>query len=476
MKIIERVDKFIEEEKLLDGASGILLGVSGGADSVAMLLLLRELAGKYDLPIEVLHVEHGIRGQESLDDAAFVERLCWKLSVPFHMVSVDAISYSKAQGLSLEEAARNLRYIHFGEYASSMGPNTRIAIAHNANDNAETVLFQLIRGTGIRGLCGIAPRQGQVIRPLLILERDEILEYLDECKQDFRVDSTNSDTAFGRNAIRADVLPRLQEINAQAISHINHSSALLRAMNEDMEEETKRALLDCLRDDEDLALGGDRKPGQRPLSIQSLLELEEGLRRRVLHEWLIENTSHARDIGAVHLSEIETLLTGQTGRGIDLPYGCRVEREYDLLRITHKSEADVKDCKLDLTIPPLKVGERRDFSLDSGWLEVSLLEANTDQMIPKNIYTKWFDYDKIGINLKIRTRRPGDFLVVSASGGRKKLKDYYIDEKIPREERENMPLLALGDEILWVIGYRRGESFMVDSSTEHILQVRFWRN
>ena len=236
--MLQKIVQYCKQEKLIEKGDVILAGVSGGADSVCMLLLLIKLQKELEFYLEAVHIEHGIRGAESREDASFVKGLCEKLNIPIQMLSVQALAYAKEQKMSIEEAARVLRY-HCYEKATEQflqdgdeqknSSKIKISLAHHADDNAETVLFQMLRGGGIDGLTGMKPKRElkkgiDIIRPLLPVTRKEIEYFLAEEKQDYRVDSTNEDTIYSRNKIRKLIFPMLEEINTQAVAHINQSA------------------------------------------------------------------------------------------------------------------------------------------------------------------------------------------------------------------------------------------------------------
>ena len=224
-KIKEKVTDYILKNQLIKEGDTVLIGVSGGADSICLLFLLSEISEKIGFSIKVIHVEHGIRGKASLDDADYVRGLCNEKGFELKTVHVDALSYAEENSLTLEEAARILRYRAFEEYWENMSHGEydggfKIAVAHHINDQAETVIFQMLRGSGIKGMGGMSPQRENIIRPLLCLTKEEILLYLSENNLSFRTDESNNDNSYSRNYIRNDILPRLNEIQPQAEIHI----------------------------------------------------------------------------------------------------------------------------------------------------------------------------------------------------------------------------------------------------------------
>ena len=236
--MLRKVLQYCRREKLIENGDYVLVGVSGGADSVCLLHVLKALQNEIGFFLEVVHVEHGIRGIESENDAAFVVRLCEELEIPMQLFFVDAVTYAKEQKMGLEEAARILRYDAYAQAAEqTLSSRVKVALAHHADDNAETVLFQMVRGSGIDGMSGMRPMRElmpgvSVVRPLLTVTRAEIEEYLKEEGQEYCVDSTNADTSYSRNKIRCHIFPMLEEVNARAVTHINQSAMLLRELGD----------------------------------------------------------------------------------------------------------------------------------------------------------------------------------------------------------------------------------------------------
>nr|MCR4674364.1 tRNA lysidine(34) synthetase TilS [Lachnospiraceae bacterium] len=276
------ITEFINEKNLLEDGDGVLLGVSGGADSVCLLFQFMKVMESIDIHLHVLYVEHGIRGEESKEDGRFVKALCDKLYMPYTLISVDAPAYARQRGLSMEEAARELRYEAFSTEASRMGLN-KIATAHNANDNAETILFQMIRGTGVKGLAGIEPltvrKNYTLIRPLLNTSRGEIEGYLEEIGQSYRTDSTNLKDDYARNKIRHQIIPLMEEINAKAINHINQAGRAVGKMFQGVEADAFDLLYDMM--------------DEKGLNLWHLRQMKEQSRSEVIMAWLrLEGAAH----------------------------------------------------------------------------------------------------------------------------------------------------------------------------------------
>ncbi len=471
--MFQRVQKKLEELHMVSQGDLVLVGVSGGADSVALLLVLHGLKEEMGFSLEVLHVEHGIRGEESLKDAAFVKDLCERLQVPCHEIAVDVPDYCKKNGLGTEEAARILRYEAFSKLATEAG--AKVALAHHMEDNAETILFQMARGSSLTGLCGMQPVRvdgnGVVyIRPLLFLHRDEIETFLGEQDQSYCIDSTNVELDYKRNYIRNEVLPKLSQVNDQAVSHINQTATQMSLFKNYLDLEVEKYW------DETVS-----KEDVPTVDVAKLKGLHLALQQQIAYRAISETAGVKKDISAVHVEEVLSLCENQSGREIHLPYGIVVKKEYDKLRL-YKDAVKEQKKSIEVFVSPevleesLSKKEIYEVVLgDSGEkLVVKVFAYDGDSaQIPQKTYTKWLDYDKINKGFCIRTRQSGDYLISDALGHHKKLKQYFIDEKIPAAERNGMWLLAQENEVLWLIGGRISEHVKVTDDTKTVIELKY---
>lgn len=481
MKEFERkLKNYIMKEAIFEPGDRILIAVSGGADSVALLRAMYTISAEpecqYD--IEVFHVEHGIRGEESVEDARFVENLCVDLDIRCKTIGIDAVSYARENGLSLEESARILRYACMQRFACEN--KQKLVVAHHGIDNIETMFFQLSRGSGLRGFAGMAPVKKMhhfvddgevcsvtVCRPLLFATRAEIISYLSEIEQEYRTDSTNSDVAYDRNRIRHQILPVLQEINPEAYHHIMKSMEMLRPILKQHFEEMDEILNLVMDEDKDLICA-------------KVLALNQEVRQEIMHEWVRYHSTHAKDLGQKHIEALVDLLSKEVGKSISIP-GARVVRSYHTLKYVDGTQIQMKEdgiiqWKFDsaITFPEMLPGQSE--LIDVGTYEMKVMLYSVNELETSEIqeltYTKCFDYDKIQDNIQIRNRMTGDRIAVLKHGS-KKLKDYFIDAKIPRELRDGAIVLADEQRILWVVGDRMAEDYKVDKHTKYILKIEF---
>ena len=510
----KKVFSYCEANRMLSAGDCVVVGVSGGADSVCLLFLLCAFRKRLSLSLKVVHVNHGIR-PDAQRDADYVKALCDKLDLPFTQVNANVREIADNRGISEEEAGREVRYRAFSECAAAFlreksecgdptrelrmhnnpaaegslaAGNVKIALAHHMGDRAETLLFHLFRGSGLKGAGSIAPvrrtKEGfQIIRPLLCLMREEIEDYLSEKGVAFCQDSTNAGDEYARNRIRHHILPYAQEEICQgAVRHLNEFAELAGDTERYLQAQTDLLRNACA---EYAADGADTVCRIR---IAPFLQADPLLQKRLLLELLMEISPGRKDIGALHVKAVLDLFTGESGRSRALPFKIVARREYDHVILDRKVLSH-KNARSEASPDKIAPGEPTEVLLSSlsetGRIEINYgrysflfeeLSHEKNGVIPENTYTKWFDYDKIKDTLYIRTRKTGDYLTIRGAGGkpiRKTVKDYMITEKIPRDLREELPLLAQGEEILWIPGYRISESYKVNEGTRRILRITY---
>ena len=579
----------IRRFRMIRSGDTVLAGVSGGADSVCLLALLRELAGELDFTLHAMHINHGLRGEAAEEDEEYVRSLCRKLNVPCTVRRVPVTEYAAAQGIGIEEAARILRYRALREQAAELekagrcGGVTacakfpasgdaekraadasfcgaaaraaddrlgaaakrvaadaadgavRIAVAHHREDQAETVLMHLCRGTGLTGLGGMRPVSGALIRPLLFSSRAQLEDFLRIRGLTWREDASNADEAYTRNRVRREVLPLLAaRVNGQAAAHIAETAREVAEAADYLETQAQAALEQCLIEPESGC--------NFCLDVNVLRTFPPLLRRRVLLLALAAVAGRRRDLQRRHAEALEALaLREKSGGALSLPYGVEARREYGRLYFYRKkaekallgaadagsspllghfdekeakslpvvmscdagdaaaapsasdcgglasalpipvcgkvifepsapdcnglaSEPSAPDCNTSFFSPPLPLSA-------AGYDCAVLDNPFPDGIVPQKKYTKWLDYDKIGAFPTFRTRRPGDWMTIGASGERKKLARLMIDAKLAPRWRERMVLPACGSEILWLPGVRISEAYRVGPRTKRVLRI-----
>lgn len=451
----KRVYEYMERWGMVETGMAVLAGFSGGADSTALLELLWEYGEEHGVRVRALHVHHGIRGEEAWRDQEFCREFCKERGIPFWAVQRDVPGIAKREGISVEEAGRKARYEAF-ERELLEGRADRVALAHHQNDQAETMLFHLMRGTGLKGLRGMEPVRIPYIRPLLGVSREEIEEWLLKRGICWVEDSTNEEPVYTRNRLRHQVLARMEEIRPGSIRRMAGTAERLLELEGYLGGE-----LEELR-----RKGVQGRADGLAVSLGLLKTVHPAMKKLLIHSCL-EELMPGGSVRALHVDQICRLLEGRRGSRLTLPGDCFAVLDYEELLLkkgygTQKQE------------PEVYCAPNGEYHYMGATFRLTLENCKKIGEIPVNRYTKWFDYDKIKDNVVLRTRRPGDYLEL-AGGGHKKLKDYLIDRKVPREERDRCILLADKDHILWVIGMRISERYKVTEQTERVLKVEMVR-
>ena len=426
-KVIETIKKF----NMLNNGENVVVGLSGGADSCALTHILARLSEKMDLHITAVHINHGIRGEEAERDEKSAEEFCRRLNIEFIAYHCDIPSEAAKRGIGEEEAGRLVRYEKFYETAEKKN-GAKTAVAHNMNDKAETLIMNLCRGAGMKGLAGIKPVGGSIIRPLIFCTRDEIEKYCDDNNIEYCTDSTNLQNEYTRNKIRNILLPWLSEnINPAAGMNMANASELLREEEEYLESKAQEQYKKLLKD------SGD---GFVSLNADGLASEHGVIRRRVLRIALRSLRPDMRDFGRKHIENAEDILMGDTGRRISLPGGITVSKGYGLINILYDREKQGAFCY------DIEPGKKYFIKETESYV---LLSLNEEKNIKNavNICTKKIDYDKI--------------------------KDIFIDDKIPSDKRDSYPLLVCGKSVI-IVGDRLGTDYYVGQDTKNILYIYIW--
>ncbi len=450
--------KSIEQFHMLQPGGRVITAVSGGADSVCLLTLLCGLKMRWNLSIAAVHVHHGLRGGDTDRDAAYVERLCGSLGVPVKVVHVDVRRYAEEQGLSEEEAGRILRYETFTREAEAWEAQegtdlVKIAVAHHGDDQAETILHNLCRGSGLAGLGGMQPVNGRIIRPLLNMSRAEILEFLEFRGLDYCEDSTNRSDHYTRNRIRGNLIPAIKsQVNAGAVDNILRMGRIASQADQYLREQAGKWI------QEHVVL----KTGVHHsifIPAGPFLNLADILRSYAIYLLLCEAAGRAKDLTAVHVDQVEELFGKAVGRRVSLPYELSAVRGYEGVALERGPFCQEQGAA---------AGQSREIGLPQA--KITCFSYKKGMEIPKNQYTKWFDCGKIKGTPVVRKRETGDYITL-ADGSRKTIRRFMIDEKIPKEQRDQIPLLADGSHILWIIGYRISEYYKIGPDTTRVLQA-----
>ena len=454
MHFIDQIKKFISDNDLLDKGDKVVVGVSGGADSVCLLHVLNSLKDSLELDILAVHINHMIRGAEADGDQKFVEDLCDSLGIKWKCFRIDVPSLAEKDNLTEEEAGRNARYETFYSVMKENGFN-KIAVAHNSDDLTETVIFNMVRGSSIRGISGIPVKRGEIIRPLLQTSRKAIEEHLRTIGQEYVTDSTNLEDIYSRNIIRHEILPKLKELNKGADNHIVRLAS---------EMEEIYDIIKCSAESVSL----EKESGENDrinILISDIDGLSKLIRSEVYLRALEELAGKRKDVTATHLSAVDKLIKMENGKELDLPYGIKVYKSYDKIVFVRNTPGKRKN---GLTI----VSDDGKYYLGDGILEIKKVKYEKGMEIPSEDMYKAIDAGKINDILRFRLPEDGDFIRISASGS-KKLKRLFTDMKIDKMRRKAIPILAVGNEVIWAVGLRLSEAFKIDDDTEDIIYLKY---
>ena len=465
--LAQRVLHFIQKEHLVSTPSCLLVAVSGGPDSVCLLHILAELREKLRITLHIAHLNHKLRGAESEADARYVSELAHHLGIPATTEERDVKAYQARQHISLEEAAREVRYTFLSQVAQAIRAE-EAAAGHTADDHTETILMHLVRGTGIKGLQGLKPRtQWQlagnsitIVRPLLQISREETAEY---CRQHHlapRIDTSNLSLSPLRNRIRHQLLPLLKSYNPQVAEALQRTA---RIASDDL------GFIDqqCLQLWAEIA----QKQGNAIIiDKQRLLKSPSVLRRYLLRMSIEKLVGNIKDIEMRHIEDIMSILTKPAGKRLDLPGGLIFAVEYDRYLLTQDQESLSPFPPLEDELPLKLPGEM----LLPGWrIEANII--NREQMTEKDDFTAHLDLDKAGGKLAVRSRQRGDRFQPLGMSQPKKLGEFMIDAKIPQAWRGRIPIVCSQKHILWVVGWRIDDRVKVTKQTKRVLCLKFER-
>lgn len=465
LNVIEKVKEFIIENSLVNKDNKVLVALSGGPDSVCLLHCLYSLKKDFNIKIGAAHVNHMLRGDDSFGDEEYSRRLCESLNIDFYSKKIDINEIAKSKGISIEMAGREARYGFFEEIKKEYNYDS-IAVAHNENDQAETIIMNLMRGTGIEGLCGIRPkRKGNIIRPILCLSRVEIEKYCNENNLNPRIDKTNLENIYSRNKIRLDILPYMKEnFNKDIIPTINRMSKLIQVDNDFIEKECNREYKKyCLVNKENIIIK------------KEAFSLDKAIITRMIKKAFCDFTGAFNNFEMKHVYEILNLAKNTTNKKVFLPNNIISENVYGDIYLKKKTLGkDKKDIKELLTLKKEGINGLSKM-YDNYIINLEVINCKNNIEFSNNLLIKYFDYDTIEEKIEIRKRRNGDKITPLGMKGSKKLKDIFIDLKIPIDKRDEIPVVTFDDEIAWVVGYKVSEKFKVKKETKKILKVVFTR-
>jgi tRNA(Ile)-lysidine synthase len=455
-KVLDTVRKAIKRHHLLTDSSLVLVAVSGGSDSVFLLRALCALKDEFGITLMAAHLNHMLRGEEAARDAEWVKDLCDGLAVDCTVGSRNVRSYSSRNRRSLEESARECRYEFLENLRAEVGADT-IALGHTMEDQAETLLLRLFRGSGATGLSAMAVRRGFLIRPLLELRRHDIKKYLDENGFEYLDDPTNLDLGFRRNLMRHRIVPSLEsQLSGSIVPILARTASVLAEEDAFLEETAEHDLAD---------IGTMTEYGLR-LESGPFSRLDQARKRRLLRAAVRKLKGDLRGIGYVHIDALLQLLSsGSAGSRIDIPT-MKAYRDYDHLLLSRKTAVSDAGYLRILKVPGVTFVREASLRLDSS------IYSPTDGEVDYSERNKaYFDLDELTLPISVRNRRPGDRFVPFAAAESKKLKEVFIDDKVSRRLRDSTPIVVDSEGILWIPGGRRSDRAPVTGATERILCI-----
>ncbi|MBZ9609572.1 tRNA lysidine(34) synthetase TilS [Clostridium estertheticum] len=457
----ETVMDFIKENSMFDKGDKVIVAFSGGPDSTCLLYILNNFKEELGITLIGAHLNHCLRGDESDKDQEYAKEICESLNIDFYSEKVDVHRISKEKNLSCEMAGREARYGYFEKLMVKLNAN-KVALAHNANDQAETILMRIMRGTGIEGIVGIRPVRDKIyVRPILRLSRKKIEKYCLSNNINPRIDKSNLENIYARNKVRLELIPYMEEnFNKDIIKTLNRLSTIVKKDNEYLENiSEKEYKKHC-------------EIGQQRVIINKAAFAEhEAILSRIIRSALLAVNHNLYNFEKVHIYSIIELQRHGTGKSIMLPQNIIVENCYGNIHIyiyVKATEANNNQYSLNIN------QENFIHSLN----KVVKIDVNPKLQFTEfkeNDCIKYFDYDKIKKPIIFRYRKDGDRFIPLGMKGSKKIKDLFIDLKIPKAQRNAIPLICFGDNIGWVVGYRVSEKFKVTKDTKNILQIRIGR-
>lgn len=457
---IENVRSTIAKYNMLNPGDKIVIGVSGGPDSLCLLHVLKKLCSEYGCSIFAAHLNHMFRGKDADKDAEFVEETCKEWGIQPFIETFDVPAYIIETGLSPEEAGREIRYRLFHRVCEEVGGN-KIAVAHNLNDHVETILMRFMRGSGIEGLKGIEAVRGNIIRPLLETDRDSIEKYCAAFGLSPRIDKTNLESVYNRNRIRLELIPYMEKnFNPNIKMALSRFAGLVKDENDYLEIEAEEKLKEVAEYSDDRVT----------IDVPRFNTLHIALQRRIIRQCTerLSNTLNGFDFK--HVEKVLVLVYQSTGAAVMLPYKIRAFRSYDKLILAKNIVKADKKCYYKL-----KYDYDNSIYTEKGCITVERKKAKEIGELrgQKNII--YIDTSKIKDGLALRYRRTGDMFAPIGMKGTKKLKEYLIDEKVPKEERDELELIADGNEIVWIVGGRLSEKYKITNDTLDALLIKYMR-
>ena len=453
-----QVLKTIKNYKMFEVYDKVIVGVSGGPDSMCLLNILISLRDELKIEIAVAHVNHCLRGDVADADEEYVKCYCKDNAIAFYSKKIDINAIAKENSISCETAGRIERYNFFEELIKKLRFQ-KIALAHNANDQAETVLMRMMRGAGLEGITGIKPvRDKIIVRPIIEVKREEIEKYCLDYDLNPRIDKTNFENIYTRNKIRLELIPFMREnFNPEIVAALNRLASTLRVDNEYLELLAVQKYKQFC----------DIKPDKIIIRSKAFNE-NISILTRIIRQALLKISGNLKNFEKVHIYDIIKIQKQSTGGWLTLPNNINAINNYGDIEIVCAKEK--KDQYNDFSYK-LKLGLNHITMLNID-ISLNLIKKEDILNINSGMLIKYFNYDRINGDIVLRNKKDGDKIIPLGMKGNKKLKNIFIDLKLPREKRNKIPLLTFNNEIAWIIGYKMSEVFKIDENTNNIIEVK----
>jgi tRNA(Ile)-lysidine synthase len=453
--MLKSVQRTIQNYNLITPNDHILVALSGGCDSCSLLHMLYNSSSLYSIQVSAIHIHHGLRGQDADNDASFCKSLCESLSIPFYTKKYNIQEHAKNQGITIEEAGRNLRYQTFSEVAEQIGAN-KIATGHNLNDTAETIIFNLTRGTGLKGLCGIPAKRNNIIRPLIGTSRNKLEKYCTQNNITYVTDQTNHTTVYTRNKIRLNVVPILNTINPNFINTQAEAAKIFSQEEDYLTSQAHIAYTKCV----------STTDGNVTIDIPTFLTNHSTIQQRILRNAVSVLYEGLQNITHSHIQSLIDLCINQTGRSISLPNGVTAKKSYyNLLIYKNINQQPITNSIQNLTLESF-------IYLPEINMHISCSKQKIFKKNFTNTCTIYFNYDKIQNRLILRKREAGDTVFLKGVG-HQKLKKFFINNKIPQQERE-LPIVTDGNNVVYVFNHYISPHYKATSDSTNTICIQLW--
>ncbi|HOL82928.1 MAG TPA: tRNA lysidine(34) synthetase TilS [Caldisericia bacterium] len=449
MNLIKKIKNFISENSLINENDRILVGLSGGPDSIFLLYILHNY---FNNQLIIAHINHKLRGIDSDLDEKFIRTISQKLKIPLYVIREDVKKLSTKNKKSIEEVGRDVRFSFFNKILKVENFN-KIALGHNLDDNVETILINFIKGSGMKGLIGIPEKRDNIIHPIINIKKEEILKYLEENKIEYRIDKTNFETDYLRNKVRNYLLPIIEkEFNKNFKEKILALSNILKVEDKFLDDLVENIKNDILKFEDDFV----------KIDLKKLQNLHLSLKRRLIRKVIDHFNKDLREYPLDHIDKVISLENKKTGKEIELPLNLIAVKDKNNI-IIERRDFEIPDFYIEIP----DIGSYQEIGMK---IELSLVEKISKVKDP---FISFFDYDKIELPLKIRKPMFGEKFKPLGLKKEKKIQDFFVDSGIPKSVRWNLPvLLDKKDDILWIIGVRISDDYKVTNLTNRVICIK----